>query len=396
MAGLVSQSASAATPLTWVKPMSLIANLDAAENAQGILVKKSVVYVFGTTVDDTSATDGFVKAFDATGTQMWNLALDTGGDDIATAAGLDPFGNIWVAGSSALPSDAPDPVNSDTSSALNPDSVTTVPKIPLRGDPNLVTTWLISPKGELIATYSKDVGRTILVKGISASAATISIVGVAVTALGSAGFFIQSTRRGAFGKMSIIGQRDTEINAVVKSGKYLLLLGSSSESLFGKTRSGIRDAILARYTTAGSFVAILRSFKTGAARTWQSGTSAYVISGDEVTGTKGEAVVTKYSSALSPVWTSRYSSAGPAITADSALVQLATFSSTAPIAGIRSWKPSQAQAISLVFDKSGLITAAFSAKGMVSPIAAGFSAELGAVLLARGAEGVSIFHALTR
>jgi len=399
-AGLVVHGASAATPLISVKPMSLIARVDAGESAQGILVKKSIVYVFGTTGVDASTasgtSDGFVRAFDKAGTQLWNVALDTGGDDIATAAALDPFGNIWVAGSSALPSQASDPVNSSASFALNPDSVTAVPKIPLRADPNLVTTWLISPSGELISTFSKDVGRSVLIKGISASAATISVVGVALTTLGSAGFFIQSTRRGVFGKLSIIGQRNTEINAIVKSGKNLLLLGSSSETLFGKTRSGIRDAIIARYTSEGTFVSILRSFNTGASRTWQSGTSTYLISGDAIVGSKSEAVLTKYTSAFSPTWTVRYPSSGPAVTVDSTSGHITAFSSSSAITGIKSWKPSKPQVISLAFDRSGRITGAFSAKGMVSPIFVGYSAELGAVLLARGPAGVSIFHALTR
>jgi hypothetical protein len=395
--GIFSTPASAATPLIAVKPMSLVANLASTQSAQGILVKKSIIYVYGTSAASTS--DGFVTAFDNAGTQIWNLALDTGGDDIATAAGLDPFGNIWVAGASAPALDSADPINSDATGALNPDSVTVVPKIPLRGDPNSVTTWLISPSGELLSTFSKDVGRSILVSSVSTSAATISIVGVTPTALGSAGFFIQSTRRGAFGKFTIIGKRDTEINSIVKSGKNLLLLGSSSETLYGKPKAGNRDATAIVFNSTGTFVSILRSYNTGASRSWHSGTSgtsAYLMGGNSVTGTKTEAVLTKFTSNLLPTWTTRFASAGPAVTAESAQVQSATFSSVGSITGIKSWKPSKAQLISLIFDKNGVITQAFSAKGLVSPISATFSAELGVVVLGRGPEGVSIFHALTR
>ena len=143
------QGASAVTPLVVVKPMSLIVKLDPAESAQGILVKKAVIYSFGTRADGTENSDGFIRAFSTSGAESWSLALDTGGDDIVTAGGLDPFGNIWVAGTSAPPTPAGDLISSDFSSALNPDSVTAVTKIPLRGDPNLITLWLISPNGEL-------------------------------------------------------------------------------------------------------------------------------------------------------------------------------------------------------------------------------------------------------
>lgn len=389
-------SANAATPMVVVKPMSLIVKLDPAESAQGLLIKKTVLYVFGTRAGEIETSDGFIRAFDASGTEAWNLALDTGGDDIATAAGMDPFGNIWVAGTSAPQTLKSDSLTSDLSTALNPDSVTVVTKTPLRGDPNLVTMWLISPQGELLATYSKDVGRSILVKGISASAATISVVGVASTSLGTAGFFIQSTRRGLFGKMSLIGNRDTEMNGIAKSGKNLFLLGSSSETLFGKTRSGIKDAVIVTYSSAGTFTSILRSFNTGATRSWQSGTSAKFFTGDTLTGTRSEAVVTKYGSTFSPLWTARFESGGPALAPDSSLLQFVAFASKSAITGVKSWKPSSAQLIALTFDKTGRISQAFSAKGLVSPISAGYSQELGVVLLGRGPSGVSIFHVLTR
>lgn len=388
--------AGAVTPLVVVKPMSLIANLDPAESAQGLLVRKTFLFVFGTRAGETGTTDGFVRAFAESGTEAWNLALDTGGDDIATAAGLDPFGNIWVAGTSAPQRLVSDSVTTDFSTALNPDSVTVVTKNPLRGDPNLVTLWLISPQGELLATYSKDVGRSILVKGISASAATISVVGVASTALGTAGFLTQSTRKGVFGKMSLIGNRDTEINGIVKSGKSLFLLGSSSETLFGKARSGIKDAVIMTYSSTGTFSSILRSFNTGATRTWQSGTSAKFFTGDTLTGSNSEAVVTRYSSTFSPIWTARFESVGPALAPDSSLFQFVAFASRSAIVGVKSWKPGNAQLIALTFDKTGRITQAFKAKGLVRPISASYSQELGVVLLGRGPAGVSIFHVLTR
>jgi hypothetical protein len=376
--------------------MSLVAHLDASENAQGVLVKKSAIYVYGTTAPSTSTSDGFVKAFDVTGTQLWTLSVDTGGDDIVTAGGLDPFGNIWLAGASAPAIESSDPVNPDSSGALNPDSVTVVPKIALRGDPNSVTTWLISPTGELISTFSKDVGRSILVSAMSASASTVTIVGVTPTALGNAGFFIQSTRRGVFSKFTIIGKKDTEINAVVKSGKKLLVLGGSSETLYGKAKAGIRDATSLTFDSTGKFGSILRSFNTGASRTWQSGTSTYLFGGSSTGAGKIEAVITKFSSALLPTWTTRFPSAGPAIAIDSTQILMASFASIGSITGLKSWKPTKAQLISLIFDQKGLITQAFSAKGLSTPISSAFSAEIGVVVMGRGPEGVSIFHALTR
>ena len=389
-------SAQAVIPSVSVKPMTLISHLEKQKMAQGLLVKKDLIYLFGTTAGSENS-DGYVQAISAQGEVKWTLALDTGGDDIATAGSFDSYGNIWIAGASAAP--VTDNENEATtynpSSALNPDSITVVPKIPLRADSNFVTAWLVSPKGNLLATYSTNVGRVTLASGISISTTTVSIVGVASTALGSSGFLIQSTRKGIFGKILLIGKRDTEINSLTRSGRNLLLFGSSSETLFGKSRAGTRDGLIATFSSSGKFISMIRSFNANSSRSWQNGTSSFFVGGDAVAGSKIEAVVTKYATTLTPRWSTRYLSAGPAMTLDFLSSHLLFFPSIGPINGVKYWKPTKAQLLSLIVDKNGLLVGAFSFKGATSPIAVAYSRELGAVLLSQGPAGVSVFHALT-
>ena len=386
--------AQAITPAIVTKPMTLISNLDSGASAQGLLVKKELIYLFGTSAGADNS-DGYVQSISPTGEIQWTLPLDTGGDDIATAGSLDSFGNIWVAGSSVLNPSVGEPVSSDPSSALNPDSITLTPKIPLRSDLKLVTIWLISPQGNLLATYSTNVGRAVLARAITVTNTTVSIVGIASTTLGNSGFLIQGTRKGSFSKILLIGKSGTEINSITKRGANLVLLGGSSETLFGKARAAERDAILLSFTSSGKFLSIIRSSDAGSSRTWQSGTPTILVGGDAITGAKSEAVVTKYSAKFTPIWTTRYPSAGVALTLDTLASAQIFFSSIGPVTGVKYWNPAKAQLLSLIFDKKGLLTGAFSVKGATSPIAVGFSRELGAVLLSRGQAGVSVFRTLT-
>jgi hypothetical protein len=386
---------SAATKLIPVTPLSLISKVDASESPTGMLVRHQKIFLFGT-FSGFATTDGYVQALDENGTELWKVALDSGGNDVVTAGAIDQNGNIWIAGSTAAPLAEPETTPTPYSTALNPDSVTVVSEIPHRNDTNFLSLWLISPAGNLLATYSTNLKRAIFVRGITVSSTQVSIAGIASTALGIAGFLIQSDLHGVFGKIALIGKSNTEIDGIAKENGNIILVGRSGEKLFSKPVAGFRDGIILVFSSTGKFLNIVRSFNDQSNRTWRYATSTNFLGGSAVTGSKSEAVVTKYSSKMVPMWSTRFLSGGSAQTVDiSPTSHVAIFASIAPIAGIRGWNPTRAQLIALVFDNTGLISGAYRASGMSDPVASGYSRELGLVLLARGTLGVSIFHSLT-
>ncbi len=72
------------------------------------------------------------------------------------------------------------------------------------------------------------------------------------------------------------------------------------------------------------------------------------------------------------------------------------FISTSAIAAIAGWKPKKTTTLILNFDSKGALVGAYGAPTVISPIALGFSRDLGVLLLGVSAKGVSIFHSLTR
>lgn len=403
-------TSQAVTKTITAKPMSLITTLSRTDQTLGMTIKGGMIYLFGT-VTGVVSTDGFVQAMDATGEVQWSLPLDNGSNEIATAATVDTSGNIWVVGSSSTPVITPTPtatptpsatpsissLPSPTPTALNPDGVTLDPITPLRKDLTSLIVWKVSPVGVLLATFTTEINRPALVRNVIATTNGIAIVGVISTPSGNAGFLLQSNWAGTFGKQLIIGKSDTEINALSRKGDgSLVLYGSSTEKIVGKTLKGLRDGIIALVATSGKLTTIIRSSNMKSSRSWQNGTNSFFVGGDAISGGKKEAVVTKFGSNFSPTWTARFSSSTPALVADSPTSHFALFSSKGAIAGIKGWKPSKSAAIALAFNAKGALSGAYSAISIGVPMAAGYSRELGIVVLGRGSVGVSIFHVLPR
>lgn len=397
----------ATKPITQI-PMTLITTLSPSDQTVGMVVRGKVIYLIGT-ITGVVSTDGFIQALDSAGTVQWSLPLDNGSNEIATAATFDSAGNIWVAGSaprnSPSPSSSPSPTDSAaptptptvTSTVLNPDGVSVDALIPMRPDLTSLTLWKVSPSGTLLATYTAEMGSAFLVRGAIFANNSIAIVGIVSTASGLAGFLIQVDLNGTFGKPIIVGKADTELDALAKkSDGSLVLLGGSSETIAKQRRKGNKDGIVVVVSPAGKISSLVRSSNTASTRTWRSGTNSLFLGGEARGMVKSEAVVTKFGSTLVPSWTLRFASSGPALTADSPTSHFLVFPSIGAIAGVKGWKPSKASALTLSLDSKGVLNGAYGASAISTPVAIGYSRDLGIVVLGRGPTGVSIFHALPR
>lgn len=405
----------ATKPITQI-PMTLISTLSQSSQTVGMVVKGKTIYLIGT-VTGVVSTDGYVQALDSTGTILWSLPLDNGSNEIATAATFDSAGNMWVAGSaqttnttfspspspsptdsiSTSPSTTPSPTPTSTTTVLNPDGIRPDPLVPMRWDLTALTLWKISPSGILLATYATDIGSAFLVRSAIFTNNVIDLVGIISTTSGRAGFLIKSDLNGVISKPVLIGKSDTVLNAIAKkSDGSLVLMGSSSETIAKQGRKGIHDAISVLTTQAGKMTSVLRSSNTASNRSWLSGTNSFFLGGEALTSTKQEAVVTKFASTFAPTWTMRFASSGPALTADSPTSHFFVFPSVGAVAGIKGWKPSKASALTLSLDSKGALNGAYGALPIETPMAIGYSRDLGLVVLGRGPTGVSIFHALPR
>lgn len=388
--------AEGATKLISQTPMTLVATLSPSEQTVNMVVKGNLIYLVGT-ITGVVSTDGYIQALDATGSVQWSLPLDNGSNEIATAATFDPNGNLWVVGSSQVPHISPSDTATATPAVLNPDGISADSLVPMRKDLSALILWKVSPAGALLATYFKEVGAPFLVRGAIFANNAINVVGIIATPTGHAGFLLQTDLSGAIGKPLLLGKRDTELNALVKkSNGSLVLLGSSSETIAKQSRKGIRDGIVIVISQTGKISSVIRSSNSASRRSWQSGTNSYFLGGDSIGPTKREAVITKFASTLVPTWTMRFASTGPALTADSPTSHFLAFPTIGVVAGVKGWKPSKSSALTLSLDSKGALNGAFGAAPIASPIAIGFSRELGVVLLGRGPTGVSVFHTLPR
>lgn len=401
--------AQGATKSLSLTPMTLVAQLSPSDQTVGMVVRGKTIYLIGT-VTGVVSTDGYVQALDSTGTVQWTLPLDNGSNEIATAATFDPSGNIWVVGSAQTtnitprPSVSPSPNDSVTatpsvtpsSTVLNPDGITADPVVPMRRDLTSVALWKVSPAGVLLASYATEVGAPFLVRGAIFANNAINVVGIISTPSGHAGLLIQSGLNGVFTKAVLVGKADTELNAIAKkSDGSLVLMGSSSETIAKQTRKGVKDGIIV-VMSAGKISSVVRSSNSSSTRSWQSGTNSYFLGGSAIGSGKKEAVVTKFASTLVPTWTQRFTSSGPALTADSPTSHFFLFPSIGAVAGVKGWKPSKSSALTLSLDSKGALSGAYGAPSIATPMAIGYSRELGVVVLGRGPKGVSIFHALPR
>ena len=403
-------------------PMTLVKTLSPSEQTTGMLVRGRIIYLIGT-VTGVVSTDGFIQALDSTGTVLWSLPLDNGANEIATAATFDSSGNIWVVGSAQRPQPSPSPTltpsltptptptasatptpttsatpsASATPTVLNPDGVIVEPSIPMRPELTYLSLWKVSSRGALLGSYMYDMKSAFLVRGAAVVNNALAVVGLIPTSSGHAGLLMRSDLNGNFTKPILIGKTDTELNAVVKRRDgSLVLLGSSSEKIAKQSRKGNKDGIVVVVTPLGKISSLVRSSNISSTRSWQSGTNSFFLGGDSIGKAKSEAVVTKFGSTLLPSWTMRFASLGPAIVADGPTSHFFALSTVGAVAGVRGWKPSKPSVLVLGLDPKGVLKGAYGASAMTTPLAVGYSRDLGLVVLGRGSAGVSVFHAVPR
>ena len=381
-------------PVAYAAPKGIQVQLgsiySAPASAEGVLQSGKTSIYFGNITDKNS--DIQVTAVDLSGNQLWQRVIDSGSDEVVTAAALDPLGNIWLAGASAPTPIAETPTV--TTGIDNPDQVVVDNGETLRGDLTQITIWKVSSAGELIGTYSIAEKSIPQVTAISASNSGISLVG----SIDSNPFLITMTSAGVFGKLISIATNKSEINSVIRNPDgSTFIIGSSSETLAGKKVAGIRDGILAKVSKTGAVTSLLRSSAKKALRSWISADSSLLLSGPVVTGKVVETAITKFTPTFTPTWTLRVPSAGPSIAISANGNSYLAFTSRAPISGIANWKPAQPSLLILTFDSKGVIKAATALPGLVTPISLQYSRERGVIGLAAGGDGtVSIFTLVSR
>ena len=377
-----SQSASAA-------PKPIVVKAMVAMNLATPITADTKMLVVGPLI--VLLNDASVRAIGVDGSEKWRLALTQGVSSIATAMAADSAGNIWIAGSSAnarvvAPSAVP------TTPPVNPDNVVVDPKVPVRADLTIATVWKISNAGALLSTFTADNTTPILVNSIALNAKGFTLGGINATEAGSSGVIITSDLEGKFGKPIYLGAADTSIDAVVRGNdSSVYAMGSSTETLAGKKIAGVRDGIIAKYSSTGKLTSLVRSSAAKAKREWNSATNSLLLAGSVQVGAKVESALTRFATNLSPVWTYRFASTGATIAALGPTgTNFAAFTSKSAIKGISNWKPSKPTALLLTFDSKGAISDARTAPGV--PMALGYSKDLGVVLMSSGQTAVSIFR----
>jgi hypothetical protein len=378
---LFAPTAHAAPKKISVKPMQLLTAIGTPEEVSGAVVSGTSIVVFG-----TKSAKAYARAVDATGKELWNLALDAGVASIATAAAVDPTGDIWIAGSTPVASQLPAPTPSP--SPLNPDNAV-IPASVLQGDLQVITVWKVSAAGLLLATTSLPTNFALFPTAIVVDKNGASIVGISANEKGNNGFLVNTDAAGVFGKLLQIGVAATTTDAVVRhSDGSFTVVGSSSETIAGKKLAGITDGILVKVSKALKVTSVVRSSATKGKRIWNSATSSLLLGGEVVASGKTESAVTKFSTTFAPTWTYRFASTGPTVTATSAQ---AFFISTGAIAQLN-WNPKVPTPLMITFDSKGVISAAHSApNGQKEVISLLTSKEFGVLALTSSPESVSIF-----
>ncbi len=220
---LVPTSAVAAPKAVSVKPLEIVAT---AVNTEGLLATGKTLVTYTNTGSTNS--NIVLTGFDVTGVQQWVRTIDSGVDEIVTAAVVDAAGTIWLAGSSAAA-----PMSETPTAAIpaeNPDGVVVEALPQLRPDMNQITIWKLTPLGELVETYSLAQSSPALISALSVNSSGISVVG----SLAGRTFLVSASPAGVFGKPIFIGTSKTVLNAVVRSPDGTInVFGESSETLGG-------------------------------------------------------------------------------------------------------------------------------------------------------------------
>jgi hypothetical protein len=383
---LVTPGAHAAPKKIAVKPLQLLTTVGTPDEVSGVVVSGKSLIVYG-----SKAAKAYARAVDTTGKELWNLSLDQSAASIATAAGVDSAGDIWIAGATPLALGLTPPTSAAT--PVNPDNAS-VPPNSSASNLQAITLWKVTAAGVLTSTNTLPTSSVVFPTAISVDRNGASLVGIIGTDKGGAGFLVNTDKTGLFGKLLQIGLASTTADAIVRhtDGSFTVA-GSSSETLAGKNVAGVTDGVLIKISKALKITSVVRSSAVKGKRIWNSATSTLLLGGEVVAGGKTETAITKFSSSFAPTWTYRFSSTGPAITVGSTQ---AFFVSTGAISQLN-WNPKVATPLLLSFDAKGTVVAANSGPaGQKEVLGAVLSKELGLLLVTASADTVSIFTLIPR
>lgn len=386
-ASLVLPTASAAPKAVAVKKLDIVAS---AVSAEGLVATGKTLVTYSNTGSTNSNIE--LTGLDVTGVQQWLRTIDSGVDEIATAATVDAAGNIWLAGSSAAVT-VPESVTAAIA-AENPDGVVAEELPKVRSDMNQITIWKLSSIGELLATFLSVQTSPALVSALSVNSSGISLVGV----LADRPFLLSATPTGVFAKPLFIGTNKSALNAVVRSPDGSInLFGESSETLGGKKVAGARDGILVKVSKAGAITSVVRSSAIKAQRSWLAADSTLTLTGYVKSGKVIESAFTKFNSSFVPTWTMRIPSTGSSTVLTAAGTTYGALSSNSAIKGVTGWKPTTPTLLLATFTNKGVMTGAYADSQLSAPISLVYTKELGLCGLARGsADSISIFRLATR
>ena len=386
-ASLLSPTASAAPKAVAVKKLDIVAS---AVNAEGLVATGKTLVIYSNTGSTNSNIE--LTGLDVAGVQQWVRTIDSGADEIATAATVDAAGNIWLAGSSAavtVPESATAAI-----AAENPDGVVAEELPKVRPDMNQITIWKLSPVGEPLATYLSPQNSPALISALSVNSSGISLVGV----LADRPFLISANPTGVFAKPLFIGTNKSALNAVVRSPDGSVnLFGESSETLGGKKLAGTRDGILVKVSKTGAITSVVRSSAIKAQRSWLAADSTLTLTGYVKSGKVIESAFTKFNSSFAPTWTMRIPSTGSSTVLTAAGTTYGALSSNSSIKGVTGWKPTSPTLLLATFTSKGVMTGAYADSQLSAPISLVYTKELGLCGLAKGSgESISIFRLATR
>lgn len=383
---LIAPVSQAAPKKISVKPMKLLTTVSSPEEVSGAVVSGASIILFG-----TKSSKAYARAIDKTGKELWSLSLDQSAASIATAAAVDPAGDIWIAGATPLATGLTPP--SPTPTPLNPDNAV-IPQSAFIGDLQAVTIWKVSSAGALVFTNILPTSSVLFPTAIAVDKNGASVVGIIANDKGNAGFLANTDIAGVFSKLLKIGVASTTVDAVVRHGDAsFTVTGSSSETLVGKKVAGITDGILVKISKSLKITSVVRSSVAKGKRIWNSASKSLLLAGQVIVGNNIQTAVTKFSSTYVPTWTARFTSTGYALVNSSNQL---LFQSMGPIPQL-AWNAMTPTPLLLTFDSKGVITAAHSAPpGQVELMSLVDSKELGVLALIWSAESASIFTPITR
>ncbi len=376
---LFVSNSSAAPALIALKDLKLVATIGIPDEVSGVVTTGGSIVIYGTKLEKS-----YAQAINISGEELWTIELDPASQSLASAATTDASGNVWIGGSISQNTLTPTPAPS--SSALNPDNVTSLPQdvdLTLKS----VVLWRIDHNTHAVSSFTLPQTAPVLITSLAADKNGVTLVGITAT---NVGFVVSANLLGEFGKPTLIGKSSTTLDAVVRHNDgSLTVVGASSETLNGKKLVGITDGVIIKISKTGGLLSVVRSSATKAVRNWNSASSSLLLGGQVITGSKTESAITKFSSTYVPTWTYRFMSTGTAFTSGATS---AFFASTAKIPQIATWTPKSARPILLTFDSKGRIIGANSAPtnqrevlGLVT------SKILGVLCISASKEAISIY-----